>query len=471
VSLTTFDTHFFGTYDIRAIVGERFHTATYERLGQAYALWLKRQGVVPCVAVGHDVRLHGKPLYEALIQGLVQCGVSVVRLGMVPSPVAYFAEFSEDPALPELSGTLVVTASHNPAEYNGVKFTFQGASFTPEQLAEVKAVYADAFQSELASLPGDIYTWDAIGAYLAWTRSQFPGFEHRPKVVVDCGNGTAGLVIRAILEAANCDVIGLYEAPDGMFPNHHPDPCVHHNLVDLQASVLEHQADVGLAFDGDSDRLGVVDSQGRIVPGDMTLLLYAQALLAQGPAKVVSEVKCSQHLFEQIAALGGQPIMSRTGHAFLKTRMREENAPLGGELSGHFFFRDRHFGFDDAFYAALRLIELLPAKGGLARLVEQLPQSCLSEEIRIHLAKDRQPAVLAALTERAQQTATYAGLPVTSVNTTDGVRVNLAGGFWLVRRSNTEPCLTLRFEAPTPDALQTLITGVTESIDALISEL
>jgi phosphomannomutase/phosphoglucomutase len=482
----TLNANFFGTYDIRAVVGDNFNAQTYQNVGFAYAHWLLSKlspdESIPWVAVGHDVRLHSFEFYEALLSGLHAGGISTVNLGMVPSPVAYLTEYlsKEEKSLPPIVGTLVVTASHNPAEYNGLKFTLRGTSFTQEELQDLKAFYQEGRCWNLSPGFDGVATqqmvFDAVGAYKKWTRNQFPGFSTRPKVVVDCGNGTAGILIRDLLEAANCEVIGLFEVPDGHFPNHHPDPCAHKNLIDLQRLVQQEQADLGMAFDGDSDRLGVVDSDGRIIAGDLILILYAQALLAEAPSgtKVVSEVKCSQHLFDQIAQMGGTPIMSRTGHAFIKARMKSEDAMLGGELSGHFFFRDRHFGFDDAFYAALRLIQLLDTvrqQTGLpirlAHLTSQLPNSYLSEESRIHLDPALQPQVLEALRATLPNYPSFAGLPVISLNTTDGLRVNLDGGFWLIRRSNTEPCFTLRFEAPSPETLEIL----QETVNNLLAPL
>jgi phosphomannomutase len=458
-------------------VNETFNKPTYERLGTIFSAWLKArlpQVERPWVAVGWDARVHSPELADTLIQSLTAAGVSVIRVGLVPSPLVYYTErVAESFGLPAPQASLVVTASHNPGPYNGLKMTLHGMSISREQLLEIKALF-DAFsdeEAESAASSGEILNWDPIQPYLDWCRQQFNGFASRPKIVVDCGNGTAGVVAPHVMRALGCDVVTLFETPDGTFPNHHPDPCVHQNLQDLIVKVRETGAAFGVAFDGDTDRLGVVDDQGNIIPGDQLLMLYARDLMASWPTQqsapaIVSEVKCSQHLFDEIARLGATPIMSPTGHAFIKQRMVAENAILGGELSGHLFFRDSHWGFDDAIYAALRLLAALESfrqkKPGaaLSALTESLPYSCLSEERRVYLERDLRPQVLTDLHQQALAYASFAGLPVQSVDTLDGIRVNLSGGFWLVRLSNTEPCLTLRFEAPTPEALAQLESEV-----------
>lgn len=490
------NTDFFKTYDIRAIVDASFNAATYRDLGHAFVLWLKTQKSLstsnsPWVAVGYDARLHSPELYSVLVESLLNAGVSVVKLGMVPSPLVYFVEHYQscDSALPEIVASLVVTASHNPAEYNGVKFSYQGLSITRENLQEIR----DCYLKVSGSTPTAIFKADAetqeynvIDAYRKWCQTQFAAFKTKPKVVIDCGNATAGVIAPAIFKDSGCDVVSLFEEPDGRFPNHHPDPCVHANLEALKKAVKREKADFGIAFDGDSDRLGVVDNEGNIIPGDMLLLLLAQEMIRECRQSnselpiVVSEVKCSQHLFAEIEHMGATSIMSPTGHAFIKQRMRKENALLGGELSGHIFFLDKHWGFDDALYAALRLTQLIDhakqksPKAKLSGLMALLPKSYLSEEHRVHVEKIAQPMVLSNLLAYANEMDEFAGLPVIGVQTVDGIRVNLEGGFWLVRASNTEPCLTIRMEAPSQDSLDllerqvlTLVTKFVESQDVV----
>ncbi|MEM0951956.1 MAG: phosphomannomutase/phosphoglucomutase [Cyanobacteria bacterium P01_H01_bin.74] len=483
---------FFGTYDVRGIVSETtFDEAQYTGLAIAFSMWLKQQLPVtessPWVVVGYDARVHSLRFFQCLTQQLQRCGVSVLDVGLVPSPLVYFAEsYSAEtellPGLPELSAGLVVTASHNPGNYNGLKFTFNKKTINKEQLNAIKAIYQtvmtplrdeNVVDSPLADSPpvfdakAAYKTWNAIEAYRNWTLRQFGPFKTCPKIVVDCGNGSGGVIVPQLLTDAGCEVISLYEEPDGTFPNHHPDPCIHENLESLIEAVIANQADFGVAFDGDADRLGVVDSLGRIVPGDMLLLLYAKDLLSRTTTNsekpvIVSEVKCSKHLFSGIEEAGGIALMNPTGHAFIKERMLKEGAVLGGELSGHLFFRDKHWGFDDAAYAMMRLVSLLEktrmTQPGckLDTLVSALPQSVLSEEKRIAVDRSNRESILSELLQSVQSLEKFAGYPIHSVLTTDGIRVNFEDGFWLVRTSNTEPCFTIRAEASSALKLETI---------------
>lgn len=491
-SATALSTACFCTYDIRAVVNDAFGAPTYDRLAKAFALWLRDTKHLPVdqqpwVAVGWDARTHSPELAQVLINSLNAAGLQVLSLGLVPSPLVYFAEHYaklEEATIPQPAAAIVVTASHNPSPYNGAKFTFNGLSITKDDLLAIKAIFS-RLETEVVPLPvfgqdmGQVQHWDPIPAYRQWSAQQFGQFQTAPKVVVDSGNGTAGVVAPALFRQLGCQVISLFEEPDGRFPNHHPDPCAHKNLVDLQNAVLAHQADFGIAFDGDSDRLGVVDSKGRIITGDFLLMLYAQDLMSEPHAEppiVVSEVKCSQHLFDQVNAMGAQALMAPTGHAYIKNKMKEVDALLGGELSGHVFFRDRHWGFDDAIYAALRLLQFLDKQRQkqpgltLGDLTDQLPVSYLSEEKRIYLERDARPAVMQALSAATDPLAEYAGLPVVSLETLDGIRLNLQGGFWLVRISNTEPCFTVRAEASDPKTLQRLETTLLDQLYKLIQQ-
>lgn len=491
------DSTCFCTYDIRAIVNDTFNEATYTRLGQAFALWLQRRwqrGDVPAptaqpwIALGYDARVHSPQFSDVLTEALVKTGLNVLQVGMGPSPLVYFAEhYSQTEAsLPTVNAAVVVTASHNPAPYNGAKFTCNGLSISADDLLEMKAIFEALTPEQLGqpvfgSTQGTVQHWDPIPAYLAWSQAQFGTFKTAPTVVLDSGNGTAGVVAPQLLRLLGCKVVSLFEEPDGTFPNHHPDPCQHKNLQPLMQAVIAEKADLGVAFDGDSDRLGVIDAKGRIITGDFILLLYALDLLKTShdtPPVVVSEVKCSQHLFDQINAHGGQAVMSPTGHAYIKNAMKQMDALLGGELSGHMFFRDKHWGFDDAIYAALRLVALLDEHrhttdptATLATLTEALPQSFLSEEGRVHLERDARETVLANLLTTVEGMSDFAGLPITSVATTDGIRLNLAGGFWLVRLSNTEPCLTLRAEATSPQQLAQVEAGLVDLLNQHIVQV
>jgi phosphomannomutase/phosphoglucomutase len=492
---STPSTDFFCTYDLRAIVTPGvFDETTYGLLGKAFAYWLQTHkgwdiNRMPTISVGYDARIHSKALTNAFIESLTEMGIHVIKLGMVPSPLVYFSEYYclDNLGLPKPEACVVVTASHNPAPYNGMKLCVNGISMTKDELIAFKACFVKIALGEVVATPfgndkiGHITYWSPLEAYTNWTKDHFGRFPTRPKVVVDCGNATAGVIAPQVMEALGCEVISLFAEPDGNFPNHHPDPCVHANLRFLQEAVLANQADMGVAFDGDSDRVGVVDAQGRIISGDMLLIFLTQDMLAHGtfetPPTVVSEVKCSQHLFDTVATLGAMPVLSPTGHAYIKQKMRDIDAKLGGELSGHFFFRDTHWGFDDGIYAALRLVRFLAdarrvnPNATMATLYETLPTSFLSEELRLPVPVADRPAVMTALHNAVMNLPHFAELPVVSIETIDGIRFNVQGGFWLCRISNTEPVLTLRWEAPSAEHLMAIETALKNLLQTVISSV
>jgi phosphomannomutase/phosphoglucomutase len=466
----------------------------------AFADWLSMQTGQTAlrIVIGHDARLHSPQLYRAFIAGLSQRQVVAVELGLVPTTLVYFSEVaSTDVDLSRLlaqqnitapqvvHASVTITASHNPKEYNGLKFTVGGQSLSSEQIQELRHVFLETPELlEPLAETNTIETFDAKAAYLAWTVATLGGSSPERKnikLVVDSGNGAAGVIAPEVFRAVGFEVVSLYEEPDGHFPNHHPDPCVHANLSDLQKAVREHGADLGVAFDGDGDRMGLVDEAGTVIPGDRTMMLLAQEILQRLPKVpkpvIVSEVKCSQHLFDVIDRLGGQAVMSPTGHAIMKITMNEVNAVLGGELSGHIFYRHQHWGFDDGMHATLRVLMLLlsartaNAKINISDLLAQFPSSALSEERRVKLAKSHHANVLKTLLTQAHSLKDCVDLPVRSVETLDGIRVNLAGGFWLVRGSNTEPCLTLRCEAPDKATLTQLETWLNHQVDETITRV
>ncbi|MEB3205935.1 MAG: phosphomannomutase/phosphoglucomutase [Vampirovibrionales bacterium] len=504
-------TSFFCTYDIRGIVDDAFDVATFARLGMAFADWLamhsgssKKTTHEPLrVVVGHDARVHSPRLYRAFMSGLRARHVDVVELGLVPTTLVYFSEVaSTDVALRRLleqhgistpqavHGSITITASHNPKAYNGLKFTAGGHSLSSEQIQKLRDVFlkipklsdgSDAIASAENLLKTSCETFDAKAAYLAWISATFGSADPARRqitLVVDSGNGAAGVIAPQVFRAAGFNVISLFEEPDGTFPNHHPDPCVAANLVDLQHAVLEHRGDLGVAFDGDGDRMGLVDDTGAVIQGDRTLMLLAKEILNRLPKTpkpvIVSEVKCSQHLFDAIEQLGGHAVMSPTGHAIMKITMANMDAVLGGELSGHIFYRREHWGFDDGIYATLRVLMLLLStkaadqKASISGLLAEFPTSAISQERRVSLPKAHHQAALEQVASLAQSLADCVGLPVRSVQTLDGIRVNLAGGFWLVRGSNTEPCLTLRCEAPDATRLERLQTWLDQQVDRII---
>ncbi|MCA9539486.1 MAG: phosphomannomutase/phosphoglucomutase [Myxococcales bacterium] len=427
----------FRQYDIRGRAEIELTDDFTRALGRAYGTAVRRAGGA-VVAVGRDCRESGPRITAAFTEGVRATGVDVIDLGVVPTPLVYFAihHLGTD-------GGVAITGSHNPGDWNGFKPCLGPLSMHGEAILALRdLIAADDFEHG----KGDWREVDIVEPYLAWARGAVkPG---RPlRVVVDAGNGTGGPVALALYRALGHEVHPLYCEPDGSFPNHHPDPTVEANLADLKAKVAAIGADVGLAFDGDADRLGAVDAQGRVVWGDWLLLFLAGAVLAEHPgARIVGEVKCSRTLYDGVRAAGGVAEMWKVGHSLIKARMRETGALLAGEMSGHLFFADRGFGFDDAVYAGARLLELLAHdKTTLAERVDALPKTVATPELRVACADADKFAVVA-------RAATYfrARYPVVDL---DGVRVDFAHGWGLVRPSNTQPVLVMRFEADTPARL------------------
>ncbi len=453
---------FWGRYDIRAVVGDNFSAAQYFGVGQAFSRFMTESlqpAETPWVAIGQDARLHSPELAKALIEGLTQAGVNVVDLGLSTSPIVYFSEHLHDlnAEFPALVATLTVTASHNPSEYNGLKFTFQKRTLEEAEFQRIQALYFDHLTDAplSAEKTGIVRKFDIRPDYQAWFVQHFGQIGKSIKIVVDSGNATAGIIAPDLLKALGCDVVDIFTEPDGRFPNHHPDPCVHKNLRFLKDEVLKTSADIGVAFDGDSDRLGVMDEKGQIVSGDQITLFLADELLRTLPGStVVFDIKSTQTLFDYMHAKGGKPQLAPSGHVFMKRVMKDQDIPLGGELSGHIFFRDRHWGFDDALYAACRMIEALAhcrqMKAGyqLSDFMGALPQTIISEEIRIHCARPEGLRLIEDLQARVKEDPDYFGSKALDVLTLDGLRVNVENGFILLRVSNTEPCITLRYEAP-----------------------
>lgn len=452
----------FRQYDIRGIVGESLDPSIGAAVGRAYGAELReRTGVAsPKVVVGQDNRPSSPWLADGLVAGVRASGCRVIRLGTVPTPVAYFAEY-------ELGahGSLQVTGSHNPSEYNGIKMTVAKASLHGDAiqalLRRIRSTPSTASISGTASAPGTpsasgmsstsgtpstpgtVERADVLRTYVAAVAGRFR--PARPvKVVVDCGNGTGAVVAVELLEAAGAQVVPLYCESDGTFPNHHPDPTVAENMRDLAAEVRRHGAEVGIGFDGDADRIGVVDSQGRIVPADVLLLFFGLDVLRRvGPGvQLVFDVKCSQVLPEVFERAGGRPVMWKTGHSLVKEKMRETGAPIAGELSGHICFADDYYGFDDALYAACRLVELIAgSERSLAKMTAALPSYASTPEMRIEVPESEKFELVADATEHFAQEHEVIGM--------DGARVLFGDGWGLVRASNTQPAITVRCEAAT----------------------
>jgi len=433
------DPEIFRAYDIRGITTRNLTETVVYWIGRAFAaeaLELQQRRV----AVGRDGRHSSLPLRDALVRGLTEGGVDVVDVGLVPTPLLYFATV----ALETETG-IMITGSHNPPEYNGLKMVLGG-----ETLAEgrIQALRERIEQNRLSSGEGQTELVDVVDAYL--DRVQEDVVVAQPlKVVVDCGNGVAGTIAPELLRRLDCEVIPLYCDVDGDFPNHHPDPADPATLEDLITVVRAEQADLGLAFDGDGDRLGVVTASGQIIWPDKLLMLFAEDIVGRNPgADVIYDVKCSRHLNTLISDLGGRPIMWKTGHSHMKAKLRETGALLAGEFSGHICFGERWYGFDDALYAAARLMEILGAADESAdALFDRFPPSCSTPELKIPTTERAKFAIMAELAESAD-------FGEGTLTTIDGVRVDYPDGWGLIRPSNTSPVLTLRFEADSAAALQ-----------------
>jgi len=443
----------FREYDLRGIVGQDLTESLVEQVGRAYCTYVKDRGV-KTISVGRDGRLSSPGLHKALVKGLLAGGLNVVDLGICPSPLVYFSLFQ----LP-VDGGIMITGSHNAAEYNGLKICIGTEAIHG---AEIQALRAVLEAGSFVSGAGRLSEHPIIPDYLAYLKQSFSHVKaERLHVVIDCGNGVAALVAQQALELLGCRVTGLYCELDGRFPNHHPDPTVLENLDDLIQAVTQHHADVGIGYDGDADRIGTIDEQGHVLWGDRLLVVYARDILAEKPGStIISEVKSSQSLYDDIAKQGGRPIMWKTGHSLIKAKMKSEQAVLAGEMSGHMFFADRYFGYDDAIYASCRLVEILAkTTRSLSALVADLPTTFVTPEIRVEVSDAIKFELVRQVQDRLTDCAKTreecgpAKLVVREVITIDGVRALFDEGWGLIRASNTQPALVLRFEATSPARL------------------
>ena len=419
-------------YDIRGVVGETLTDADAGALGRAFGTLVARSGG-RTVALGYDGRLSSPALAAALAEGLAASGLEVLRVGLGPTPMLYFASRHL-----RTDGAVMVTGSHNPADQNGFKMVIGGAALYGDG---IRRLGATARSGDFASGPGHVVERPVLEAYLARLRDDVE--TGRPlKVAWDAGNGAAGEVMARLAGGLPGEHILLNEAIDGRFPAHEPDPTVPENLEQLRGAVLSHRCDLGIAFDGDGDRIGVLDGRGRILWGDQLLVLLAKEVLRLRPgATIIADVKASQVLFDEVARMGGVPLMWRTGHSLIKAKMAETGAPLAGEMSGHIFFADRYYGYDDALYAAVRLLNLLARESAsLAELRDRLPRVVNTPELRIPCGADRKFAVIDEVKARLEAE----GAEMTGI---DGVRVRTADGWWLLRASNTQEVLVARCEA------------------------
>jgi phosphomannomutase/phosphoglucomutase len=431
----------FREYDIRGVVGKDLTPKLAEQIGLAYGTRAVLAGATS-VAVARDGRTTAIEMRDAVIKGITACGVDVVDIGVCPTPLLYFALFTLS-----VGGGVMVTASHNPPEYNGFKLSIGKASMHGPDIQALKEDI-DRGRFQTAQTSGRVTECTIIPQYLAYIQQAFAGLNAgRLQVVVDCGNGMGGLVGPDALSLLGCGVTSMYVEVDGRFPNHPPDPTVVANLQDLIYKVRDTKANVGIAYDGDADRIGVVDERGEILWGDKLMVLFARDILKTRPgATIISEVKASQTFYDDVAKRGGRPIMWKTGHSLIKAKMREEQAALAGEMSGHMFFADRYFGYDDAIYASCRLIEILVKAGHpLSSLLADLPETIATPEIRVDCPDTIKFHVVEAV--KQDLAGEYNTIDI------DGVRVLFPEGWGLVRASNTQPALVLRFEATSQAAL------------------
>ena len=429
----------FKAYDIRGIVETELTPEIVKLIGRAVgseSIEKGERGVV----VGRDGRLTGPELSEALISGLIESGCHVVNIGMVPSPVVYFATHTK-----AATSGVMITGSHNPAEYNGLKIMIAGETLSAEK---IQSLYTRILENDFKTGSGTSTSINIDQDYINTIKSDI-NLEKELNIVIDCGNGVAGNIAPQLFEALGVKLSKLFCLVDGRFPNHHPDPSKPKNLEDLIQEVIETKADLGLAFDGDGDRLGLIDNKGKIIWADQQMMLYAKDVLSRNKgAKIIFDVKCTSLLPKVISDNGGEPIMSRTGHSFIKKKLKETNAALAGEMSGHIFFKERWYGFDDALYTAARLLEIVSKSNkSCSELFDEFPVNLSTPEININFDKHGQQF------EAMDSLSSHIDFPGANINTIDGVRVDYEDCWGLVRPSNTTPCLVLRFEAKDNTAL------------------
>jgi len=436
------DPSIFKAYDIRGIVDKTLTEAAVETIGRAIGSEAQQRGEKH-IFVGRDGRLSGPRLSAALIRGLCSSGCDVTDVGMVPTPVLYYAAYQ----LGSGSG-IMVTGSHNPPDYNGLKMVVAGTTLSGPEIQQLR----QRIESEdFVSGDGSSRTLEMVDEYVNRIVSDVK-LSRPMKVIVDCGNGVPGAVAPMLMEKLGCQVQAMYCDVDGNFPNHHPDPSQLENLEDIKAELAKGQADIGLAFDGDGDRLGVITPQGEVIWPDRQLMLYARDILARNPgAEIIYDIKCTVHLAELIKAAGGKPTMWKTGHSFIKAKLKETGALLAGEMSGHIFFKERWYGFDDALYTAARLLEILSKDSRpVSEIFAELPNSINTPEIKLNMAEGEHYALIEKLVANADFTEA-------TLTTIDGVRADFDDGFGLVRASNTTPCLVFRFEGDSQAALERIM--------------
>lgn len=438
----------FREYDIRGIAGQDLTAATVEELGLGIGTMMRRTGRKR-ITLGRDCRPSSDGFRDALIAGLTSTGLSVVDVGVVPTPLLYYSILQQ-----ESEGGVMITGSHNPPEYNGFKTCLGTDSVYGEQ---IQNIYRIIENRNFEKGKGNTSTADVMTPYREYVLGQIH-LERPVRVALDCGNGTACLIAPDLVSAIGCQAEKLFCDMDGTFPNHHPDPTVVENLADLQSAVKNLNLELGIAFDGDADRIGVIADNGRIIWGDLLLALYAREILKTNPsATFIAEVKCSMNLFRDIEKHGGRAIMWKTGHSLIKAKMKQEKAVLAGEMSGHMFFADRYFGYDDAIYAACRILELVSrSSSSLSEMLSDIPPTFVTPEIRVQCDDDKKFGVVEKVKEHFSKTH--------EVIDVDGARILFPNGWGLVRASNTQDVLVMRFEADTQKNLDLIRSQVEEQV-------
>ena len=439
-----YDSVIFREYDIRGVYNQQFDDDFAYLLGKSYVQYFveKLGKSAPTVTIGHDARVSCPAIKRALAHGLKESGAHVIHIGLVTSPISYFSTFE----MPHVDGSIMITGSHNPPDYNGFKVSVGKQTIFGDAIQDVRRIMEKGIFPKGA---GTETEFDIFPQYIERYKKEF-GQIKPIKVVLDCGNGAGGAIVRRLYNAVGLQPTILFEEPDGRFPNHHPDPTVEKNLTSLVAEVKKQGAVVGIGFDGDADRIGIVDHTGKMIYGDELMVLIARSVLAKNKGgKIIGDVKCSDRLYHDVEKHGGVPVMWKTGHSLIKEKIKVDKAPFGGEMSGHIFFADRNYGYDDAPYAGLRVCEILAQTGKtITELLEGLPAAFNTPELRIDTTEEKKQLIVDKLkAEFAAPSKEY------TTNLLDGVRVSFADGWALARASNTQPVLVLRFESDTQAGL------------------
>lgn len=458
--INSMNQNIFREYDIRGIVGRELTDETVETLAVAIGTFFVDNGAKR-IAIGYDARKSSPVFCDLLTKGFNECGIDVVLIGMVPTPVLYHTVFTKP-----VDGGVMITGSHNPPDHNGFKICLGKSTLFGSQIQEIKEIALRADTRPLGHVEiGTIETIEVLDDYIEDIVSKINLGPRKLKAVIDGGNGMGGVTAVPVYERLGIEMIKLFIEPDSDFPNHHPDPTVTENLQDTIKVVRESSADIGIAFDGDGDRIGVVDENGRIIWGDELMVLLSRSVLAERPGStIIAEVKCSQNLFEDIAKYGGTPIMWKAGHSLIKAKMKETGAALAGEMSGHIFFADRFYGFDDATYAGARVLEILSKTDKkLSELLADLPETFSTPEIRTDCSDETKFAVVEKIAEHFAKT--------NEVITIDGARILFEHGWGLVRPSNTQAILVSRFEADSAEHLAEIREIVESKVEESIASI